>query len=136
MLSFSSVEEVRKFVAENDIEFISFFLSDIDGRLREVTIPAVYGECRRTGRLAAWQMSWRPGRPRRPHQFWDSDVAKWMEAAAHSLATHPDPDLARRLERLVARVAREAGMTTLLEHGVSKALHGVTSISEILRVAR
>jgi glutamine synthetase len=40
MLSFSSVEEVRKFVAENDIEFISFFLSDIDGRLREVTIPA------------------------------------------------------------------------------------------------
>jgi len=40
MLSFADVSEVRKFVADNKIEFISFYLSDIDGRLRDVTIPA------------------------------------------------------------------------------------------------
>ena len=40
MLSFADVSEVKKFVSDNQIEFISFYLSDIDGRLREVTIPA------------------------------------------------------------------------------------------------
>jgi glutamine synthetase len=40
MLSFADVSEVKKFVSDNKIEFISFYLSDIDGRLREVTIPA------------------------------------------------------------------------------------------------
>ena len=33
MLSFADVNEVKKFVTENDIEFISFYLGDIDGRL-------------------------------------------------------------------------------------------------------
>ncbi|MGD8362802.1 MAG: type I glutamate--ammonia ligase [Gemmatimonadota bacterium] len=40
MLSFKNVTEVQDFVSKRDIEFISFYLSDIDGRLREVTIPA------------------------------------------------------------------------------------------------
>jgi len=40
MLAFADVPEVKKYVSDNNIEFISFYLSDIDGRLREVTIPA------------------------------------------------------------------------------------------------
>jgi glutamine synthetase len=40
MLSFKNVTEVKDFVSKREIEFISFYLSDIDGRLREVTIPA------------------------------------------------------------------------------------------------
>ena len=40
MLSFKNVTEVKDFVAQREIEFISFYLSDIDGRLRDVTIPA------------------------------------------------------------------------------------------------
>ena len=40
MLSFADVNEVKDFVSRNEIEFISFYLSDIDGRLRQVTIPA------------------------------------------------------------------------------------------------
>jgi glutamine synthetase len=40
MLSFKNVTEVKDFVAQREIEFISFYLADIDGRLREVTIPA------------------------------------------------------------------------------------------------
>ncbi len=41
MLSFKDVPEVRRFVAQEGVEFISFFVSDIDGRFRNVTIPAV-----------------------------------------------------------------------------------------------
>lgn len=40
MLSFKDVSEVRRFTAEQGIEFISFYVSDIDGRFRNVTIPA------------------------------------------------------------------------------------------------
>jgi glutamine synthetase len=40
MLSFPSVSEVKAFVSDHDIEFINFFLGDIDGRLRSVSIPA------------------------------------------------------------------------------------------------
>jgi hypothetical protein len=37
--------------------------------------------------------------------FMDSDLYKGMEAAAYSLATHPDPDLERRLDDIIAKIA-------------------------------
>ena len=37
--------------------------------------------------------------------FMDSDVYKALEAAAYSLATHPDPALDRRLDEIIAKVA-------------------------------
>lgn len=40
MLSFSDINDVRKFVSKRGIEFVSFYISDIDGRLRNVTIPS------------------------------------------------------------------------------------------------
>lgn len=71
---------------------------------REVTLPIEYRQCKDTGRLDAWD--WRPGQPNPPHIFWDSDVAKWIEAAAFSLALYPDPDLEARVDDVVARMAR------------------------------
>ena len=50
---------------------------------RAVTLPAAYEQCKRTGRIDAWKLDWKPGRPKKPHIFWDSDVAKWIEAAAY-----------------------------------------------------
>lgn len=49
------------------------------------TIHAVYDRFVETGRFAAFGCSWREGEPNRPDCFWDSDVAKWMEAAAYLL---------------------------------------------------
>ncbi len=40
MLSFSSISEVKKYMAKRETEFVVFYLSDIDGRLRNVTLPA------------------------------------------------------------------------------------------------
>ncbi len=37
--------------------------------------------------------------------FMDSDVYKALEAAAYSLATHPDPDLDRRVDEIIALLA-------------------------------
>ncbi len=67
---------------------------------RETTLPAAWRWCQETGRIDAFRLKWRPGDPNMPHIFWDSDVAKWLEAACYSLATHPDPDLEARVEAL------------------------------------
>jgi glutamine synthetase len=40
MLSFKNVSEVKGFISDREIEFVNFFLGDIDGRLRSVSIPA------------------------------------------------------------------------------------------------
>ncbi len=72
---------------------------------REATLPIEYEQCEKTGRLGAWNLTWRKGDPDPPHIFWDSDVAKWVEAAAYSLAAAPDPDLEARLDALIDRMA-------------------------------
>jgi len=60
---------------------------------RKATLPAEHEQCKKTGRLEALKLKWKKGDPNPPHVFWDSDIAKWLEAAAYSLATHPDPGL-------------------------------------------
>jgi DUF1680 family protein len=76
---------------------------------RRVTLPIEYEQCRATGRLDAWKLEWREGMEPRPHYFWDSDVAKWIEAAAYSLARGPDPELERRVEETVAHIEQAQG---------------------------
>ncbi|MHC5035513.1 MAG: glycoside hydrolase family 127 protein, partial [Planctomycetota bacterium] len=73
---------------------------------REATIPHVYRKCRERGRTEVWKLLVGPGRTgARSHQFWDSDVAKWMEAAAYSLAAFPDARLERQIDDLVDLMA-------------------------------
>src|SRR5437764_14543589 len=52
---------------------------------REHTLPLIYQISKETGRIDAFRLSWKPGQPAL-HIFWDSDVAKWLEAASYSLA--------------------------------------------------
>jgi DUF1680 family protein len=72
---------------------------------RERTIPAEYRQCEETGRINAFRLNWKPGQKPVPHIFWDSDVAKWVEAASYSLATHPDPALDAQLDEVIALIA-------------------------------
>ncbi|HBP38683.1 MAG TPA: hypothetical protein DD640_08085 [Clostridiales bacterium] len=72
---------------------------------REATLPHEYDMLLETGRLEAFRLTWKPGDQPVPHFFWDSDVAKWVEAASYSLADHPDPELAARLEYAAELIA-------------------------------
>lgn len=72
---------------------------------RAHTIPFQYLQCRQTGRIEALKLRWRPGDEPVPHIFWDSDVAKWLEAASDSLATHPDPALDSLVDDTIALLA-------------------------------
>lgn len=71
---------------------------------RDITLPIEYEQCRTTGRIDAWKLDWRPGMPNEPHIFWDSDVAKWIEAAAYSLAAHRDEKLEARVDEVVSLI--------------------------------
>jgi len=74
-------------------------------RNRERTIPFQYAQLRDTGRLDALRLDWMPGQLPVPHIFWESDVAKWLEAASYSLATHPDPALDALVDEVIALVS-------------------------------
>ncbi|MHB1318707.1 MAG: glycoside hydrolase family 127 protein [Anaerolineae bacterium] len=72
---------------------------------RTVSLPVEYQRCEETGRFAVFDLDWKPGMAYQPHHFYDSDVAKWIEASAYSLATHPDPALEAQVDEIIARIA-------------------------------
>jgi uncharacterized protein len=81
---------------------------------RERTIPHIYRQLLATGRIDAFRPDWNPDAETRrcgpwggsTVMFWDSDVAKWIEAASYSLATHPDPQLDGLLDEVIALIAQ------------------------------
>ena len=72
--------------------------------VREKTIPFEYHQFDTLGHLRALKHQPAEKDPR-PHIFWESDVAKWIEAASFSLATHPDPELDARLDGVIDLLA-------------------------------
>src|SRR5687768_11907403 len=63
---------------------------------REVTLPSQYRKCEETGRIDNFRRA--AGKIQVEFQgryYNDSDVYKWVEAAAITLAEAPDPELAR-----------------------------------------
>ena len=72
---------------------------------RQATLPIEYAQCRKTGRLKAWKLGWRPGQGPPPHIFWDSDAAKWLEAVGYSLAACPDRKLQRLADGVIDDIA-------------------------------
>ena len=73
---------------------------------REKTIPHEYEQCKKTGRILGFKPDWTPeSRDQARHVFNDSDVAKWVEAAAYSTATHPDPATGAMLAEVAGLIA-------------------------------
>ncbi|MBN1342516.1 MAG: glycoside hydrolase family 127 protein [Phycisphaerae bacterium] len=90
-----------------DVEFRDVFWAPRIETNRSTTLNIEYEQCKKTGRIDAWR--WRAGRRHKPHIFWDSDVAKWIEAAAYSLATRRDRGLERRIDAVVEMMAEAQG---------------------------
>ncbi len=78
---------------------------------RDVTIWAVRDRFEDTGRFEAFDFNWKEGMPKKPHFFWDSDVAKWIESAAYIINKKPDPELEAKIEEVIDRIEahREPG---------------------------
>lgn len=65
------------------------------------TVPAIYDRFFETGRIDAFKFEWKDGDKNKPHIFWDSDVAKWIEAAAYTITTRPNKDLEQIIDGIV-----------------------------------
>lgn len=86
--------------------FAGGFWKRVEDVNRERTIPAVLKFWRETGRIEAIKLQWKEGMPDKPHIFWDSDVAKWIEAAAFSLTHNPDKRLEAEIEDICSLYAK------------------------------
>ena len=73
---------------------------------RERTIPYEYKILKKTGRVDSLKLGWKPGKEPVPHIFWDSDIAKWIEAASYSLIKHPDAQLDSLIDGLVELIVK------------------------------
>ena len=82
--------------------------------VRERTVPFLYSQYEKNGLFEALDVDSPPGplripfnnRPNTAVMYWDSDIAKWIEMASYTLATHYDPALDARIDDLVARIAK------------------------------
>lgn len=76
---------------------------------RNRTIPAIYHQLEKTGRLASWDLNPDREEPKRHkviEMFWDSDTGKWLEAVGYSLHTHPDEELQALADQLISRMVK------------------------------
>lgn len=89
-----------------DVRIDDAFWSPLQEVVRTTTIPHQHDQLVQTGRLAALELTWRPGDGPEPHIFWESDVAKWIEAASYTLARHPDPELDQAVDAAIELLAR------------------------------
>jgi len=80
------------------------FLAEIRRRTLEVTLPIEYSQLERTGRIASLKCEWKEGQPQKPHFFWDSDIAKWIEAASYSLLLRWDGQLLEKICEIVSMI--------------------------------
>lgn len=75
----------------------------------KTTIYSVYNRFVDTGRFEAFKFNWKQGEPNQPHFFWDSDVAKWLEAAAYIIQSEPDETLEAIVDETVDLIAENQG---------------------------
>ena len=104
-MDFTSAETTHWIAAPfTAVQFDDAFWSPRIQVNRERTLPIEYRQCKQTGRIDAFRLDWMPGVEPVPHIFWDSDVAKWLEAACYSLASHPDAILRAQVEEVIALI--------------------------------
>lgn len=70
------------------------------------TIPTIYGRFSETGRFEALKCGWKEGMPHKPHIFWDSDVAKWIEAVAYTIHISPDKELEKLVDAAIDEIEK------------------------------
>lgn len=75
------------------------FYADLD---RNVTVHAVRDRFEETHRFGAFACEWKEGDPeeKKPHVFWDSDIAKWIEGAAYLTETKREPALEAKIDEV------------------------------------
>ena len=75
---------------------------------RDRTLNCVYDRFLESGRVGAFKCDYKQGDENPPHYYWDSDVAKWMEAAAYIIRKEPSPELEKKIDDIVDGIIKNA----------------------------
>ena len=75
----------------------------------EVTSRAVYNRFSDSHRFEALDCNWKEGMNYKPHIYWDSDVAKWIEGAAYIIAKNHDTYLESLCENAIDQILKNQG---------------------------
>ncbi len=99
------------------VTFDDGFWAPRQAALRTTTIPFLYEQCKKAGMIAAldvhapadplplqFEVTPLGTKPATPVMYWDSDLGKWIEAAAYTLATQRDPALEALIDDIVSRI--------------------------------
>lgn len=93
-------------VAMKNIDITSGFWFEKQKLIRNVTMQNVYKRFYETGRFDAFGFTWKEGDPNKPHIFWDSDVAKWIEAVGYLCMKHREPEMEKIVDEVVDRIEK------------------------------
>lgn len=92
---------MTNYLPHDKIRLTGGFWREKQDLIRKTTIWNVYKRFKDTGRFDAFKMNWKEGMPNKPHFFWDSDVAKWLESVAYLTKEHPEPELEKIVDEVV-----------------------------------
>lgn len=90
-----------KTVPLNKVDICNGFWKKKQKINREITVFAVKNRFIETGRFEAFRFDWEEGKPNRPHIFWDSDIAKWLESAAYIIQKNKNATLEEQVDEIV-----------------------------------
>jgi DUF1680 family protein len=74
-----------KKIGFESINITGGFWLDKQNMVRNITTENVYNRFYETHRFEALKCRWKEGMANKPHFFWDSDVAKWIEGVAYAI---------------------------------------------------
>lgn len=91
-----------------EVELTGGYLFDKQELNRKITINSVYDRFYDTGRIGAFKFDYDPSVEGsvKPHIFWDSDIAKWIEGAAYIIKKHPTPELEEKIDAIVENIKK------------------------------
>jgi DUF1680 family protein len=88
-----------------DVDIQGGFWGHYQTLVHQATLPAVHEQLEQRGTMDALKLNWQPGMPNKPHIYWESDLAKWLEAASYVLAKQPDAALEQQVDEAIALLA-------------------------------
>ena len=90
-----------------EVRLTSGYLFEKQELNRKITIDTVYDRFFETGRISAFDFNYAPNIEAsvKPHYFWDSDVAKWIEGGAYILKHHPEMhELEEKIDSIISKI--------------------------------
>lgn len=88
----------------NNVKLLGGFWNYYKNLNKNSVVKNVYERFKETGRFDALKCNWRENMPNKPHHFFDSDVAKWIEGVAYILEAEPDIELEKTVDELIENI--------------------------------